>query len=257
VYGVTGSESIVSTFGAGLSPCVRGNLINNAPSKILSNSIVYSLVNALHLKDLYGVDLVKHHNPKKSEIDNALKFYKEFQEYRQDKKPAEEYELIQFWADDLNLSSYFELVDETSSKQQTADSILDNIEKDPYGLEKEDPVAERKMKQFLEHHADKDVNQSVAMYMVSALQYFSGMPKEDVKKIATEIAQVGITGIDPKNDGYHIPSIEGSSFSGYKTLAYYYVSWAIAMPEMLPQLQMPFDSEYELAKEMTDFYNND
>jgi hypothetical protein len=88
--------------------------------------------------------------------------------------------------------------------------------------------------------------------MVSALQYFSGMPKEDVKKIATEIAHVGITGIDPKNDGYHIPSIEGSSFSGYKTLAYYYVSWAIAMPEMLPQLQMPFDSEYELAKEMVD-----
>ena len=58
-----------------------------------------------------------------------------------------------------------------------------------------------------------------------------------------EIAQVGITGIDPKKDGYKIPSIEGSSFSGYKTLAHYYVSWAIAVPEMLPQLQMPFDRE--------------
>ncbi|MDZ7717833.1 MAG: hypothetical protein U5K72_03300 [Balneolaceae bacterium] len=93
------------------------------------------------------------------------------------------------------------------------------------------------MKQFLEAHSDKDVNQAVAMYMVGALQYFKDMPKPEVKEIAQEIAMMGMTGIDPKKDGYHIPSIEGSSFSGYKTLAYYYVSWAIAIPEMLSQLQ--------------------
>ena len=76
--------------------------------------------------------------------------------------------------------------------------------------------------------------------------------KELIKKIAMELATVGMSGIDPKKDGYHIPSIEGSSFSGYKTLAYYYVSWAIAIPEMLSQLQMPFDKEYDLAKKMID-----
>jgi hypothetical protein len=36
-------------------------------------------------------------------------------------------------------------------------------------------------------------------------------------------------------------------FSGYKLLAYYYVSWAKAVPQMLSQLQMPFDEEYQLA----------
>jgi len=72
-----------------------------------------------------------------------------------------------------------------------------------------------------------------------------------------EIAQVGTTGIDPNKDGYHIPSIKGSSFSGYKTLAYYYVSWAISIPKMLPQLQMPFDREYELANEMVDSGSDD
>jgi len=59
-------------------------------------------------------------------------------------------------------------------------------------------------------------------------------------------------GIDPKKErGYEVPSIPGSNFSGYKTLAYYYVSWALAMPEMLNSLQMPFDKEYELAKKFS------
>jgi hypothetical protein len=113
-----------------------------------------------------------------------------------------------------------------------------------------DPLEERQMKKFTEAHADKDINQSVAMYMVSALQYFKDIPKEDVKKIAMDIATVGMTGIDPKKDGYHIPSIKGSSFSGYQALAYYYVSWAIAILEMLDQLEMPFDREFELAKQI-------
>lgn len=141
-------------------------------------------------------------------------------------------------------------MDEKVDGRQTADSILDTITKDPYGLDADDPVAERKMKQFLEHHGDKETNQAVVMYMVSALQYFEGMSKEEVKKIAMEIATLGIAGIDPQKDGYHIPSIKDSSFTGYKTLAYYYVSWALAIPEMLGQLGMPFDNEYELAKQL-------
>ena len=242
--------SLVDLVQEGVNATTKPEVIKSAPSKVLSNSIVYNLVNSLHLKDLYGVDFIRDHNPKKSELETAKKFYKEFQKYRDDKQPAEEYELMQFWAEDLNITSYFELVDEEPSKQQTADSILDDIEKDPYGLDTEDPVAERDMKTFLEQHADVNVNQAVVMYMVGALQYFSDMSTSEVKKVAFEIAQVGITGIDPDKDGYRIPSIEGSSFSGYKTLAYYYVSWAIAMPEMLSQLQMPFDKEYGLAKKL-------
>jgi hypothetical protein len=42
--------------------------------------------------------------------------------------------------------------------------------------------------------------------------------------------------------------IPNKKFSGYNLLAYYYVSWAIAVPELLNELQMPFEKEYELAK---------
>jgi len=87
--------------------------------------------------------------------------------------------------------------------------------------------------------------------MASALQYFEGMPQEDVKKIAMDIATVGMTGIDPKKKNYHIPSIPGSSFSGYKTMAYYYVSWSLAIPHMVRQLGLPFEREYELALKIT------
>lgn len=47
-----------------------------------------------------------------------------------------------------------------------------------------------------------------------------------------------------------LPLNEGQTFSGYKTLAYFYVSWALSSPEVLPQLQMPFDKEYDMANEL-------
>jgi len=39
-------------------------------------------------------------------------------------------------------------------------------------------------------------------------------------------------------------------FSGYQILAYYYVSFAIAIPEMLMEMQLPYHEEYKLAKTM-------
>ena len=44
-----------------------------------------------------------------------------------------------------------------------------------------------------------------------------------------------------------MPSFD-DTMPGYKALAYYYVSWALAMPEHLAELQLPFEKEYEVAK---------
>lgn len=60
----------------------------------------------------------------------------------------------------------------------------------------------------------------------------------------------GTQGYSPDKDNYRINSIPGKTFSGYHILAYYYVSWAIAIPEMLAQLKLPFDDEYKLALTM-------
>ncbi|MCH2449847.1 MAG: tetratricopeptide repeat protein [Gracilimonas sp.] len=226
----------------------RPDIIKNAPNKVISASTTYGLVHALQLKDLFGLDLIGEFKPKRKEVETATKFYEEYLEHKDDKEAGIEYDLIQFWAEDLNLDRYFNLVDE-KSQNNSADSVLDKIESDPYGLDEDDPSKDRKMKTFIEKHGGDDINMAVAMYMVGALQYFEGMDKSKIKEIAFDIAKVGTAGIDPKKDGYRIPSIPDSNFSGYQTLAYFYVSWTLAIPEMVPSLGLSFKEEYEVACE--------
>jgi hypothetical protein len=76
------------------------------------------------------------------------------------------------------------------------------------------------------------------------------MPKDEIKKIAFEIAMQGTQGYRPDKDDYRISTSKGKTFSGYHILAYYYVSWALAIPEMLSELKLPFDDEYKLALTM-------
>ena len=82
-----------------------------------------------------------------------------------------------------------------------------------------------------------------------ASQYFDTLPMNDVHRIALEIAMVGVTGINPKKK-YSIKSIPDKEFGGYQFLAYYYVSWARAIPHMLDKLDLPFSTSYETALQM-------
>jgi len=85
--------------------------------------------------------------------------------------------------------------------------------------------------------------------MVDALQHFKGLPHEKIKEAAFEIALLGTQGIEPGKQGYKLANVPGKSFSGNHLLAYYYVSWKLAIPEMVDQLQLPFDREYAMAVE--------
>ena len=152
-------------------------------------------------------------------MNQAEELYTEFEEYKKDKAPAEEYELVKHWAEDLKLDNYFELVPESKHRQKTIESVLDEIETDPLGLNTVNPSEDRKMKKFLKEHSSEEINMSVALYMADAINYFSKTSQEEVKKIAFEIATIGTQGIDPNKKNYSIPSIKESNFSGYKCLA--------------------------------------
>jgi tetratricopeptide (TPR) repeat protein len=232
----------------GITATTRKDIVENTPKNILSISKIYNLVNALHLRTLFSVDLLNEFKASKSELNLANKFYSEFLEYRDDKKEGEEYELVQHWGEDLGFDAYFNLIPELEHKNKTIDEVIDSINNDPLGLEESNPSNDRKMKQFLNEHSDDDINKAVVMYMVDSLNYFKNYSTDEIKKIAFEIATLGMTGIDPNKKGYSIPSIKNSSFSGYKTLAYYYTSWALALPEMLKEIQLPFNKEYALAQ---------
>ena len=104
--------------------------------------------------------------------------------------------------------------------------------------------------------ADQVETMMMSMYMLGAMKYLHDMNHWDVKRIAFEIATVGIMGINPQKKGYKIDAIPNKEFGGYEFLAYYYVSWAIAIPEKLDSLGLPFKTAYEAAKQMFDEQNN-
>jgi tetratricopeptide (TPR) repeat protein len=221
------------------------------PKEIISKNKVYNLVNAYQFKDLYGVDFINEYDASKLELDQATKFYNEFLEYKDDKKPAEEYELVLHWAQDLKLDNNFELIGENQHRQRSnIDSFIETLEKDPFGVDEKDPVKEREMKIFLDNQKNIGINMAVVMFMIDAMQFFSNKSKEEIKRIGFEIAMQGTQGYRPEDTNYKLKSIPNKSFSGYHILAYYYVSWAIAIPEMLSQLQLPYDEEYKMALSM-------
>jgi hypothetical protein len=106
------------------------------------------------------------------------------------------------------------------------------------------------MDKFQKSQEQVGTNMAVTMFMVDALQFFEGKPKEEIKKIAYEIAMQGAQGYRPDKDDYSINSIKGKTFSGYHILAYYYVSWSMAIPEMVSQLNLPYEAEYKMALTM-------
>lgn len=227
------------------------NVINLMPKEIVSKSKIYNLDNALQIKDLYGLDLIDEFKANKLELDQATKFYNEFLEYKDDKKPAEEYELVQNWANDLKLDNNFELIGENQYRQRSnIDSFVESLENDPFGVQENDPVKEKEMEIFLESQKEIGTNMAVVMFMVDAMQYFKDKKTEEIKKIAFEIAMQGTQGYSPEVKNYKLNSIPNKIFTGYHILAYYYVSWAIALPDMLAEIQLPFDNEYQLAKQM-------
>jgi tetratricopeptide (TPR) repeat protein len=228
-----------------------------SPRKVLSDSKVYNMVNALQLKELYGVDLIGGFNSTSTEEKKAQTFFSEYKEYEADRQPAEEYELVQHWADDLRLSNYFEMIDELTYRKRTANPLetLTAIENDPFDLKGDESYKKREMETFQQKAKELGLNMAVVMYMVGALQYFSTMSQEQIKTIAFEIAMLGIHGINPEKQGYKLNGIPDKTFSGYHLIAYYYVSWALAIPEMLAGLQLPYEEEYETAKSINGMKN--
>jgi len=223
------------------------------PKDVLFASKILNLVNTIQFKDLFGIDVVKQFNALPSEIKEANRMWGEFLEYRKDRKPGEEYEIVKHWGEDLKMDNYFELVDEEDYRNhpRTVEAVLQSIEDDPFGMEVDKNFKEKEMNKFLESQNTIGTNQAVIWFMVDALKYFENFSTDKIKKIAFEIAMIGTQGISPEpGKSYKVGSIPEKDFSGYHLLAYYYVSWKLAIPEMLEALKLPYEAEFNLAKQM-------
>lgn len=244
--------SLYSLIKEGINAVTDKRVVELFQPDIISKSKIYNLVIAMQFKDLYGIDLINEYKATQAEQKTAKDFYIEFLQYKDDRQAGEEYELIQHWAEDLKLETNFELIEEKKFRNKKTDlnSLLESIENDPFDLKTKDSDKEREMEKFQKAQAESGTNMAVVMFMVDALQFFEKMPSDEIKKIAFEIAMLGTQGYSPDKSNYYIHSIPGKQFSGYHILAYYYVSWALAMPEMLAKLQLPYDEEYKLALTM-------
>jgi Tfp pilus assembly protein PilF len=244
--------SLYTLIQEGLKAVTHKKIVDLSPKDILSKSKVYNIVNAIQFKDLFGLDFLKDFQATPGELKSAMGFYDEYLQYKDDKEQAEEYELVLHWAEDLKLDKNFELVNEVEyrTKRTDIDNLLTSIEKDPYDLESKDPYKQREMEKFQQSQQSSGTNMAMVMFMVDALQFFEGMTKDEIKKIAFEIAMQGTQGYRPDKVDYRISSIAGKTFSGYQILAYYYVSWMLALPEMIAKLNLPYGGEYKIALTM-------
>jgi hypothetical protein len=232
----------------GIKAVTDKKIVELSPRDILSKSKIYNIVNAIQFRELFGLDLTKEYAATSAELKQAQGFYDEYLEYKDDKQPGEEYELLMHWAEDLKLDHNFALENEENYRKRTnVDSLLKSLETDPLGLNEKDPSKERAMDKFRKTQEQGGTNMAVVMFMVDALLYFEGMSKEETKKVAIDIAMQGTQGYKPDNMDYKVNSIPNKTFSGYQILAYYYVSFALAIPEMLSEMQLPYNEEYSIA----------
>jgi hypothetical protein len=159
------------------------------------------------------------------------------------------YELVQHWAEDLELDQFFKLKADPAngSSKGSPNEFLESIEVDPLGQDGLSPEEESQMKKFIESNSDGKVNMAIVIHMAKALRFFKIWDKEETQNAAIELAILGRNGIDPFKEGYKLSFASSEKFSGNKVLAFMYVSWALTQPEFLGELGLPYAKEYKLA----------
>ena len=229
------------------------------PHEIVCANKVMNIVTSMHFKDMYGINLIGQYHPTKQELEHAQDLYEEFKAYLNTYKAGDEYEMMEYYVQSFNMEELVEIVDES---QVTASMKADLSMKSDLTDLAEDALSEEDADvanaQFALNHqdgADPTETMMMSMYMLGAMEYFDTLEPHDVHRIAVEIAMVGVTGINPKKK-YSIKSIPDKEFGGYQFLAWYYVSWARAIPEKLDALGLPFSKAYESAMQMYNAKHN-
>ncbi len=221
------------------------------PPQIVNVNKVMQLVTSTMLKKLYGIEFRMHYNPTKLQIEQAQDLFDEYEAYEETFKDGDEYELIDYFAKSLRMTDYISIEDRMPNTNNRPDNSENNDNTRSYLT----PEEQAQQEEFDKIHGEGQNpmrDMMMAMYMVSALEYFEGMSMDNIRKIAFQIAMLGVGGINPTKQGYEVLAIPNKKFSGYELLAYYYVSWKIAEPDKLKMLGLPFDNAYVTAKQMFD-----
>ena len=223
------------------------------PKEIVYANKVMNITTSMHFKDMYGINLIGQYHPTKQELEHAKDLYEEFKAYLNTYKAGDEYEMLEYFVQSFNMENLVEIVDENQitagmKADLSMQSDLKDLAEDALSEEDAD-VANAHFALNHQDGANPTETMMMSMYMLGAMEYFDTIEPRDVHRIAIEIAMVGVTGINPEKK-YRIKSLPDKEFGGYQLLAYYYVSWARAIPEKLDALGLPFSKAYESALQM-------
>ena len=223
------------------------------PKEIVYANKVMNIVTSMHFKEMYGINLIGQYHPTKQEYKHAQDLYEEFKAYLNTYKAGDEYEMLEYFVESFHMEELVEVIDESLvTAGMKADLSMKGALKDlaNEALSAEDVhVANADFALKHQDGANPTETMMMSMYMLGAMEYFDTLDPHDVHRIALEIAMVGVTGIHPEKK-YSIKSIPNKEFGGYQLLAYYYVSWARAIPDKLEHLGLPFSKAYESALQM-------
>ena len=224
------------------------------PKEIVYANKVMNIATSMHFKDIYGINLIGQYQPTKREYEQAKDLYEEFKAYLDTYKAGDEYEMVEYFAQSFNMEDLIEIMDEgevsvTLKSDLSMKGDMTDLKHEALSREEVDDANA----QFAQNHQDganPTETMMMAMYMLGAMEFLDNYTIDDVHRIAIEIAMEGVKGIDPKKKGYSIKSLPDKLFAGYEFLAYYYVSWARAIPEKLNSLGLPFSNAYKSALQM-------
>ena len=215
----------------------EGGVKAGFPRNIVRVNRVLSAVSFMQYRDVVGLDFVDRLQLPAEEMKLASSLYADCCEALTGFKSGDEWDVVRRFLRELRCDEFFNVVDEVDA-------------------ENEESRRKESTKKFQERFSSGDdmaLNMAVKMFMVGAIGELRTLPVENVKRIAAEIALLGMKGISPdKKSGYSVPSLDGRDMSGCQMLAYYYVSWKFAFPDAVHKIGLPFENEYAEALAMAE-----
>lgn len=206
------------------------------PRNVVRLNRILSLVSFLLYRELFGFDFIDALEAPSDELKTAEELYRLCSDYSTADMPADtSWMLIRKFLSTLRCEPYYAVV---------GDGPKDLVEM----------THDQESRTFRESlKSDDGMKSEITRHMVTAIRELRARPAEEVKAVAIEVATLGMGGINPNRpDGYSVPSLGSRDMSGPQMLAYYYVSWKLALPEKVDQLGLPFAAEYERALDIAD-----
>jgi len=143
-------------------------------------------------------------------------------------EPADEYRLVDGVANLLKLQGWYAWQDDPAGDDYSEPEVHG-----PQGVTNEDLLDAK--------------NPAAVMYCLDALERFEGMARDQILKIASEIALMGSGGLDyaSSEKKYHVTAYEDESFSGLHVMCLMYVGFQKVDPSV--DLKMPLGDAYRKA----------